>query len=216
WGRARRPRAAASDKPLRTPCSEPYLDTFRLQIQALQLQQIGLTLTPQTNFTRASTTDSSYVDLLVDRAAASASAAGKAGNPGEAGNKATRPATALANDQGVIDPNIQTGAQRNGFMPATLALDSASPSSGSNAEQPTPASQPRERKNYVGGGVEYQPGQGVRVFSLYQRSSLGLLSKQDSLSIKAGGQGKALGDLNYFADFVLFNALHRRLSVQFT
>src|SRR5262249_44713237 len=158
------------------------------QIQALQLQQIGLTLTPQANFTRASTADSSYVDLLVDKAAASASAAGKAANG------ATKPATALANDQGVIDPNIQTRPQRNGFLPATLALDSASPSSGSNADQPVPPPQPRERKNYVGGGVEYQPGQGVRVFSLYQRSSLGLLSKQDSLSIKAGGQGKALGD----------------------
>jgi hypothetical protein len=194
------------------PCSEPYLDTFRLQIQALQLQQVGLTVVPQTNFTRPPSANTSYVDLIVNKAAASTSASGKPSD------STTKPATPLANEEGVIDPNIQTQAGRNGFVATTPALKSGQAGADSDAGQGTTSSSSKsgDKKNYVGGGLEYKPGQGVQVFSLYQRSELGLLSKQDSFSVKAGGQGKPLGDVNYFADFVLFNTLHRRLSVQFT
>jgi hemolysin activation/secretion protein len=50
------------------------------------------------------------------------------------------------------------------------------------------------------------------LFSLYQRSQL--FSDQDSFSAKVGGNSGALASFNYFADYVLFGKLHRRLSIR--
>jgi hypothetical protein len=77
-----------------------------------------------------------------------------------------------------------------------------------------PATELKEKKNYLGGGFEYRPGQGIRFFGLGQRSHLAYPFRGGSLSATAGAAGGGIGSLNYFADYILFGRLHRRLSLQ--
>ena len=49
---------------------------------------------------------------------------------------------------------------------------------------------PKDKKRYVGGGVEYEPGKGARFFGLGQLSRFPFLTDSiNSLSAKGGGQG---------------------------
>jgi hypothetical protein len=68
------------------------------------------------------------------------------------------------------------------------------------------------RKNYLAGGINYRPGQGIGFIGEYDRYQLG----PGQLGVHVGGQKKPLGAISYSADSVFFKKLHRDLSVSFT
>jgi hypothetical protein len=183
----------------RAPGTEPYVNLLRLQIEQQQLALIGFTIAQVISTARPQPNGIAYVDLQVQKLAdATADTKDK-----------TDAAPLLANNEGVVDANLQDARRETPFVSAAPPpQDSSTPSSRNSSAD--------EKKNYLGGGFLFTPGQGVKLIGIYQRSQLGLLSDNDSLSVKAGGQGSALGGVNYFADYVMFGALHRRLTLQFT
>lgn len=116
-------------------------------------------------------------------------------------NATPEPAPPTANPEGVVTAHEQEKKTETDFKPEATN------------------DKPKDKKRYVGGGVEYEPEQGVKFFGLGQLSRFpGLPDSINNLSVKLGGHGDdgALGATNYFADYVFFNRLHRRMSVQFT
>ena len=116
-------------------------------------------------------------------------------------NTTPEPAPPTANPEGVVTGHEQEKKSETDFHPK--ATDD----------------KPKDKKRYVGGGLEYKPGQGITFFGLGQLSRFEFVpGAVNNLSVKLGGQGGSgvLGNGNYFADFVLFDKLHRRMSVQFT
>lgn len=193
-------------------CPEPYLNLFRLQTQQLQLAQIGLAVAQSLNVDR-SAGGSTFVDLHVQKTTTSGAAGDKAPE------NVTKSGAPQADNQGLINAHQQAPEQQPGLTPIPqLPRDTTPATSEDNANRAAgakaPGWKPVQRKNFVGGGFEYRPGQGIRAFALYQRSQL--FSAQDSFSAKVGGQGSVLGSANYFVDYLFFGKLHRRLSLQLT
>jgi hypothetical protein len=189
-------------------CPEPYLNLFKLQGQQLELAQLGMVVSQSINAAR-STGDVTYVDLQVQKMIDSGGASGQSPE-----NVIQHP-TPTTTPQGLIDPHQQAFEQQPGFTPVPQLQ------SGSNVAAPATGGSgtghgwdAKERNNYVGGGFEYRPGQGVSGYALFQRSRL--VGDNDSASIKIGGQNSVLSSINYFADYLFFDALHRRLSLRLT
>ena len=178
---------------------EPFLNQFRLQSQQLQLAQLNSVITQLSagGPRRTERQNKSYVDLRILQQVDSDTVA----TPKAQAN-APQSATALANQEGVIDPRPKAPEVQNSFVPPspTVRRDSLGGAP--------------KKNNFVGGGVSYRPGQGIRLLGRYQRKDLG----PGNLSLQAGDQSaNALGSGNYFSDFAFFEALgHRRLSLQFT
>ena len=191
-------------------CPEPYLNLLRLQTQQLQLGEIGLAVAQSLNVDR-SAGGTTFVDLHVQKTTKSGAAGDKAPE------NVTKSGAPQANSQGMINAHQQAPEQQPGLTPIPQLPNSTTPATtedNTNRAAKAPGWEPAERRNFVGGGFEYHPGQGVRLFGLYQRSQL--FSPQDSFSAKLGGQGGVLGSVNYFADYLFFRKLHRRLSLQLT
>ncbi len=195
--------------------NEPLLNQFQLQDAQLQLQQAGfaITLSPNGESERRG---QSYVDLNIIKMTDSKDASTKLPD------NAPKPSAIVPNQHGVLSP--QEG-KHNDFIPKSPEVSSGKEqqltqnNNSTQGNQPSLASTvndqsaaPKERKNYLGGGFEYKPGQGIRFFGLGQRSQLG----PGNLSAQVGGNGGALYSVNYSADFAFFGSLHRRLSLQFT
>src|SRR5262245_5368702 len=178
------------------PGDEPYVNLIRQQIQQQQLALIGYAISPVISNARPQPEGIAYVDLQVQKI--SDSSAPK--------NKPEESAPLLANNEGVIDSNLQDVERKTPFVPPATTPKNKSGSQSNDSGS--------EKKNYLGGGFLYTPGQGVKLIGLYQRSQL--FADNDSLSVKGGGQSSGLGGINYFADYVFFGRLHRRLSLQFT
>lgn len=221
--------------------TEPFLNQYGFQIQQLELSQLGFIAAPlQTpeEVRSQSANGSSYVDIYVFKADEE--------EKGEKPDDVPEKAIAVADEAGVararrggasgsvtdfVPPltnastaqTVSTEGAPDGDAPAT---EDAQPSPASSplpspTPSPTPRSaqtwQPKDRKNYVGGGLRYRPGQGIRLFGFAQRERLGLLSSQDIISLQGGAHDSALGALSYSSDFTLFKALgHRRVSLQLT
>jgi hypothetical protein len=210
--------------------AEPVLNQYGFQIQQLELSQLGFVAanreTPD-EVREQSTSNRSYVDIYVFKAVEE--------EKGQKPANVPEPALPAADESGVV--RARRGGEAESvpdFVPSipgaltgreSLADDGAL-EGGSAPPVPTPTPtptptpeqwQPKDKKNYVGGGLRYRPGKGIRLFGLAQRERLGLLSSQDVLSVEAGTNDEALGALSYYSDFVLFNAIgHRRLSLQLT
>lgn len=171
----------------------PYLNLVKLQIQQLQLAQLGYLASYEIG--EADSTRRVNVNLLVRRLPP---------QPETVKENTPDAAPPLADEAGVVRPQAQQQENKTDFDPAS------------------PADRRVKEKNlFLGGGFEYLPGQGVRFFGLVQRSRLISPLADGSvidLSLKAGGQqgAGALGAGNFFADYIFFNQLHRRLSVQFS
>jgi Omp85 superfamily domain len=182
---------------------EPFLNQLQLQNQQLQLSQIGFVLTQRPAGGRDDRIGKSYVDLDVLKMANQDTASSNQPDNASGSGRATT-------DQGFADSRPQDPALQRAPLPRTPSVPVT----------PLPRSTqtgPRERNNYLGGGFDYKPGQGVRPLAFYQRSHVG----PGSLALQAGSQGSGLGSVSYVADFALFgNSLlgrrfFRRLSVQF-
>ena len=173
----------------------PYLNRQRFQIQQLLVTQLGYgaSLTPAPGDAGASSSFNVTIQKLSEPEDGTSS-------PAES-NEHPEPAPPTANPQGVVTAHEQERKTETDFHPKNND------------------SKPKDKKRYVGGGFEYRPEQGVKFFALGQVSRFLLMpGAVNNLSVKVGGFGDAgvLGNANYFADFIFFNKLHRRLSVQFT
>ena len=171
----------------------PYLNPSRLQIQQLLVSQLGYSI----SFSFAPNRDeplASSFNLTIQKNSTEAEAPTQ--------NEVPETAPAISNDEGVVTAHEQ---EKN---PATefAATDKE-------------VKKTKDKKRYIGGGIEYQPGSGARFFGLAQISRFAVLPDSvNNFSIKFGGQGTtgAIGSVNYFADYLFFNRLHRRVSVQLT
>lgn len=186
----------------RTGRAGPYLNETRLQIQQLLVNQLGYTVSfsfaPNNDEPLASSfnlTIQKNSDLDEDNAATP-----------ETNNVTPESAPATANPEGVVTAHEQEKESATEFKPEEKTEEKNDDST-------------KDKKHYLGGGIEYSPGQDVRFFGLGQRSRFPLLPDSvNNFSVKGGGQGTAggLGSINYFSDYVFFNTLHRRVSLQLT
>ncbi len=229
----------------RTLGTEPMLNSFQFQIQQLELSQLGFIAFPQDapNEIRDQTNGSVYVEIYVNKAEEEESGSKPVNEPNpanalpnEEGVIGAHPEREAArtdfvpkspsldtvggtSSDGATTGNTTGGPQASptpGATPNPSPSPSASPTPSPSAS-PTPSStnfRPKDKLNYIGFGVSYKPGQKVRFFGIFQRQRL--LSATDDLSFKGGANEDILGALSYSADFVAFNRLHRRLSLQFT
>lgn len=174
--------------------SGPYLNAQRMQIQQLLVTQLGYAASLSPAPGRAN------LNISIQKLAQPDEAEDGATGP-ETTNTTPEPAPPTANPEGVVTGHEQERKNETDFHPK--------PSD----------DKPKDKKRYVGGGLEYKPGQGITFFGLGQISRFEFVpGAVNNLSVKLGGQGGSgvLGNGNYFADFVLFDKLHRRMSVQFT
>lgn len=171
--------------------SEPYFFPTRAQVQQLLLAQSDLAmqlLEAETRSMAGFKLQQKYLGLRVVR-------------PNPRAVEAPRPAAPGTDDLGLVNPN---------GTPGDRAADRG-PDAVDRLAKPD-----RERKNYVGVGVGYQPGQGVTVLGLYQRNRLAFPLRDSSFGARVARTGDNLisPSVNYFADYVMFERLHRRVSVQ--
>ncbi|MGE0128560.1 MAG: hypothetical protein AB7U82_10815 [Blastocatellales bacterium] len=193
---------------------EPYLNQFQFQMQQLQLSQIGYLA----NQSPREENNIRYVDLQLVKTESSDKAQGKTPI------STTEPSTPAANEQGVAQSGIAKPLRQTSFVASVparpardssatgLTADTSAGAAASEIEDTLDSWKPKEKKHYAGFGFEYRPGQNVRYFGIYQYS----LPNQQSVSIKFGSQGEHLESFNYSADYVLFGALRRKLSIQLT
>jgi hypothetical protein len=164
----------------------PYLNQSRLQVQQLALSQLGYVV----NLQQGETSDVKQDVFL---------AVNKISDTKQAPKNTPEEAPATATPSGVVTAKQQEETRKTEFTP----------------KDKTEGEPLKEHKNYLGGGFEYRPGQGVRLFGLGQRSRLQFPFQEGSVSATGGGgNGGGLGSFNYFADYVGFGWLHRRLSLQ--
>jgi len=179
----------------------PYLNAQRLQIQQLLVNQLGygvsVTVAPGENGT--SSNFNLTIQKLSDLEEADAEAAGP-----ESTNETPDAAPPTANPEGVVTAHEQERKTETDFTPKA---------------QPERDVKHKDKKRYVGFGIEYRPGQGPKFFGLGQLSRFPFLPESvNNVSAKGGGQGTdgALGSTNYFSDYLFFDTLHRRVSLQLT
>ncbi|HXU10259.1 MAG TPA: hypothetical protein VN743_14775, partial [Blastocatellia bacterium] len=188
------------------PNNEPYVNSRVQQIQQLQLADVGYVFSLQPSLARVQPNGITYVDLIIKKQSSNESA--PTGSP----EQDVKPAPPTDTAQGVVTAESQE--RESIVQPSRKAALFAS----GKPAAPDPvkeAASTKERKNFIGGGFEYRPGQGVKAFGLYQRSKFEFLGN-DKFSLKIGGQEKALGAINYNSDFVQFRHLPFRLGFQLT
>jgi len=116
----------------------------------------------------------------------------------------SNPATATAE----TPPNAPETTARPGSAP-DLQVSPVAPSRSGNPKRSgnTPR---REQKNFVGGGFEYLPGQEIRALGTFQRRD-GI----NLFGVDAGGQGSGFASAHYSRDYLFFDKLGRRFSLDF-
>jgi Haemolysin secretion/activation protein ShlB/FhaC/HecB len=174
----------------RSPNEGPFLDLNKFGQQQAELKEplgFGVTLVPNGEPEHA---NDSYVDLAVLKMAEGGNA------PSGNSNTAAEPPPTDISRTGVTNPIARKSESKSNF------------------EEPRLFGAPlaAARKNYLGGGLDYKPGQGVRFFGTYRRTQL----VPGDLSLQLGGNGEALGAVNYLVDYAFFGKLHKRLTLQFT
>jgi hypothetical protein len=188
------------------PNNEPYVNSRVQQIQQLQLAELGYVFSLLPSLARAQPNGITYVDLVIKKQTSTESA------PTGSSDQDVKPAPPTDTAQGVVTAESQE--RESIVQPSRKAA--LFPSGKPAAPDPVKdAASEKERKNFIGGGFEYRPGQGVKAFGLYQRSRFEFLGN-DKFSLKIGGQEKALGAVNYNSDFVQFRHLPFRLGFQLT
>ena len=180
------------------PNQSPLLDRLRLPVQQLLLQQNGFALSVSSatrEFVNGDEFSFAYWRLedLQDE-------------PHK--QDAVPPAPAPADALGRVDPHSAESSPHPSFASRPPARVDAVPAYCNDA--------PRlgEKNWFVGGGVQYLPGQGVRWFGLGQRSNLRVPFGDASLSAQAGqgGTGTPLATGSLAFDYLFFQQLHRRLA----
>ena len=171
---------------------EPYFFPTRAQVQQLLLAQSDLALQPIPTTSRAVaglTMQQEYFGLGVTR-------------PSPAARPAPPAAAPSADELGLVNPH---------GSPAERAADKGPEVVGK------PSKPAKEHKNYVGGGVSYLPGQGATLLVLYQRNKLAFPLRDASFGARIARTADNLfsPSVNYFADYVMFERIRRRVSVQF-
>ncbi|HEY6249902.1 MAG TPA: BamA/TamA family outer membrane protein [Candidatus Angelobacter sp.] len=183
-----------------SPIHVPSLNYNVFQVQQAALSALGFNAA-------VSPSDSNGVATLIVRQGSSTA---------KATSGATGTAPKAATNLGASTPLQPVGS---GTSTISAPLPSVAPvektkTADRATEENSPTPTPKMLNNFLGGGVDYRPGQGVRPFAIYSRQRL--FSDQDSLTAKVGADGKALGELDYSSDFAFFGTLHHALSLRLT
>ena len=183
---------------------EPLLNYNVFQVQQAAVSTLGFNVAP-------TPADSSGVaSLLLQQGSSSAkTTSGKTGTTPPPGTTSSPSAPAEPVGGGVSRPST-SAAIPSPAPTATNTIDTQ------NASSDTSVAAPKLLNNFLGGGVDYRPGQGWRPFATYTRQRLSGLSDQDNLTLTVGANGKALGELDYSSSFAFFGALHHDLSLRLT
>ncbi len=178
-----------------TGAQGPLLRFSNFQIQQLLVNQLGY------NLSFASGEGVSKIILVIQKNTDSPESTNE-----ETENKTFGAAPATAGDEGVITAHEQEKNEQNEFTPDPKSVKEK------NWELP------KDKKRYAGGGFEYLPNQGIRFFALGQISRFSFLPNSlDTISGKIGAAGdKPFGAINYFGDYLFFNKIHKRMSLQIT
>jgi len=182
---------------------EPLLNYNVFQAQQGAVSALGFD-------TVATPADSNGIATLLLRQGSS-SAKATSGKTGTTPSQAATTNTS-AHAQPVGAPSASTA----NAVPAPAPTATSSAPDTQPAAADTAVAPPKLLNNFIGAGLDYRPGQGVRPFATYTRERLHALSDQDSLTLTAGANGKALGALDYTSDFAFFGALHHHLSLHFS
>ena len=169
----------------------PYLNQHKLQVHQLLLQGLGLTAA-----------------LLGDDRGVVMALQQQKNEPPEA---ATAPAARReASERGRVEAHEPEGDTRQ-------AVARRAPVAAGSGACEDPGPRVRDRRTYVGFGGQYRPGQGLRTFVIGQRERLDFPFRDNSISGRITRDGDNTFGLsaNYFADYLLFDRLGRRLSVEF-
>ncbi len=126
----------------------------------------------------------------------------------------------ITNAEGIVDPNIVRPEDQIKPLPDGAATrkkrNRAAPDTDDDPENlPPTAERPQKRAKgyfYVGGGLNYEFGDRPRFFGLFQRHRF----RGDDFSVQIGGEDEAFGNISYFRDYLFFDRLRRRLSLQIT
>jgi hypothetical protein len=197
------------------PCAgdEPYINQLSFQIQQLELSELGFVAsqseTPTEVRLDTQSAINTYIDLIIFKA-------DKTNGQSEAQPSAQRSAPLTTNPEGVARSMAEAASDETRSEMITPAPILDEPARDGMKKEDDSSWTPKEKNKFIGFGFEHSPGQNVRWFGIYQQSKLGFLSGDDSLSIKVGAQESALASLNYFADYVLFDHLKKRLTLQVT
>lgn len=178
----------------RTGKAGPYLNPTRLQIQQLLVNQLGYSISFSFAPNATEPLASNY-NLTIQKNTEDESTP-----PSENDTPESAPAT--SNNEGVVTAHEQENEAETEFT-----------------KREKEDKELKDKKRYVGAGLEYKPDQGLRFFGLGQLSRFPLLpDATNNLSATGGGQGSTgpIGSVNYFADYVFFNKLRRRVSFQLT
>ena len=170
---------------------EPIFNLLQFQTNRSELAPLGMNLSVIPSRARPPDLQNPYVDLLLEKQSDT-----------ESGDKArSAPAPSRITPEGLVN------ASPAGVPPVVSAApQSQAPILDENVPPP------KNLKNWVGGGFEYLPGQGVRPLFVYQRTQL---IGPSSLSIQSGTvNDKPVLFGNFFVDFVRFESLVRRVSFQ--
>lgn len=163
---------------------EPFEFAGRIQEQQLMLAEIGFTASLQPS-TMASTTAQQYHDIRIQKSAS------------DPPQQSTTPAPAPA----PLDPGGAAGIASPSQTPP--AAPSSTLQSLDKLDKPW----------FVGGGLIYKPGQSLSVFGLLTRSRIPFPLPNSSFSIQGGYPAGSTVAVNYSADYIGFDTLHQRLSL---
>lgn len=173
------------------PGTEPYLLSQLFQAAQARVAELGYGLGfPSTPVSVRE--GPNYVDLFVSK-------------PLPDSNKPSGTAPASAGEgTGEASPPPTSGEGAGAEPPAV-----ASREDGDGGPSEVKA---KVKRNYLGGGIDFRPEQGIRFFGKYKRQ----FSNGGSAQVELGGHGEALARGDYFQDFLFFDRLHRRFSIKVT
>jgi hypothetical protein len=186
----------------------PFLNGEDLQIQKLQLSQLGYTffLSSTPTSIKSGRDDMYYRDIRVYKTSSLNETTGKETAGEKKKEKDTekmeeiKMAPAISNSNGLIDKNEKITQPRGKFP---TAEDKTSFKDVSNRK--------RDYRSFVGVGAEYESGQKLRLFASFQHR----LKDNSSISVKIGHEDNISGSFNYHKDFLFFKGLkQKRLSLQ--
>ena len=195
------------------PRKLPYASRLRIPVQQLLLQQNGFSLGVTGAVRRlvevpnadggSQTLEFSFLDLRLEDISQGPPKA-------DAPPAAAPPIDASGNAQ----PHSAETDPQPAFVKPT-AVREITPSSCCHSLADADKVKPKTR--FLGGGGQYVPGQGFRLFGVAQESDLHLPFTNASISASGGsGGGKtALATASFSADYIAFEKIHRRLALTF-
>lgn len=195
-----------------TAGSEPFFNHRIFDPEAAELKQLGFTAGAAKSLARADS-EGSFVDIAVQKESDKAAAQPKGTATKPAGSKVPRSPAAPAAGAPARPAAIPAGGAQDAppaaDQPAAPPAAPAAPSGPAVSSTSLPP--PRTKKNYIGAGFQYNPGQGVTPILSFERLRL---FGPGEIKLEGGANnGQGIGTGSFNQDYVAFGTLHRRMSL---